>query len=147
VRGSPKKRRRIETLEGGGGAPGPHASAAACIRGGVSLSKHQWEVREKAVAPKVSLKDDIHYIIGRLASPTILEEAIANTRALLKVPLPSSGSEPIDSLGSLNSFARHLQEVKSTGFLLTFQGIIILIEIVRLTQRYAIESYVHTLHL
>jgi len=105
----------------------------------VALSKHQWEVREKEKAPKVTFKEDLHDIIGRLASPNLLAEAIVNIRMLCHSPLPPPHPEPA---GTLNFFAQRLQEYKSSGFLSSFMGMITLIEIVRLAEQYVIDIFI-----
>ena len=108
----------------------------------MALSKHQWEVREKEKAPKITIKEDLHDVIASFASSDLLAEAMENIRMLCNSLPPSSHPEPV---GTLNFFAQQLQERKTTGFISSFMGMITLIEIVRLHDRYVIYICIFTL--
>jgi hypothetical protein len=147
VQESPRKRQKIHQ-EGGrrggrGVASGP--SVTACARGAVAVSKNQWKVQEKSKAPKISLKDNIHEIIGRLAAPNIFEDASANASTMLSAlesELPGTTSE---SGGALNQCAQRLQKCKMIGFRGVFHTIISLIEVVRIKKEYVLDVFVHIL--
>jgi len=104
------------------------------VRGGVSLSKHQWEAREQLKAPKVSIKDDIHDIIGRLASPGILEAAQENAQKMFNTLTVSAPTQ--ESIITLNHCAQALQKNDKANFDLNFKNIILLIEAARINRRY-----------
>lgn len=103
-------------------------------RGGVSLSKPQWEAREQLKAPKVSIKDDIHDIIGRLASPGILEAAHENAQKMFNT-LTISAPTP-EPISTLNHCAQALQQNDKANFDLNFKSIILLIEVARINRQY-----------
>jgi len=104
------------------------------VRGGVSLSKHQWEAREQLKAPKVSIKDDIHDIIGWLASTGILEAAQENAQKMFNTLTVSAPTQ--ESISTLNHCAQALQKNDKANFDLNFKSIILLIEAARINRRY-----------
>ena len=107
---------------------------AGCVRGGMSVSKPQWEVLQQSKAPKLTIKEDIHDIIGRLASPGVLEAAQENIDKMLNtVTLPATANK---SLSTLNQCAQGLQKTDKANFYLNFKSIILLIEAVRITHQY-----------
>lgn len=120
-----RKKQQVETRSSG---------PAVCVRGAVSLSKRQWEVREQSKAPKVSIKDDIHDIIGRLSASDILQMAHNNFQKMFSTaPLPTPTDE---SFSTLNYCAQGLLRSERADFIGNFKSIILLIEVVRITHRY-----------